>query len=143
MAAFQWFQALNARSNYQSIFSIGVFSNRYLLLGVGAAILLQLGAVYTAVGQMVFGTPGISWADWLWIAMVSSTIWVADEMLKRLEVYGNPHSIQDDSKRGWSDSPYIVGRGDECNLPCLRCGISRNDMVQTAISFLGNGRSKT
>jgi len=90
MAAFQWFQAFNARSNYQSVFSIGVFSNKWVLLGVGIAILLQLGAVHTPVGQLLFGTTGLSWTDWLWIAMVSGTIWVADEILKQLGVYGRP-----------------------------------------------------
>ncbi|MCA1810232.1 MAG: HAD-IC family P-type ATPase, partial [Lentisphaerae bacterium] len=58
MAGFQWFQAFNARSNYQSVFSIGLFSNRSLLVGVGAAILLQLGAVHTAIGQRLLGTTG-------------------------------------------------------------------------------------
>jgi len=90
LAAFQWFQAFNARSTSQSVFSIGVFSNRPLLLGVGAAILLQLGAVHTWIGQSLFGTTGLSLADWLLIVAVSSSIWVADEVLKRLGVYGKP-----------------------------------------------------
>ncbi len=88
MAAFQWFQAFNARSNYQSIFSIGVFTNRWLLVGVGAAILLQVGAVHTSVGQMLLGTTGLSWTDWLLVILVASSIWVADEALKWLGVYG-------------------------------------------------------
>lgn len=88
MAAFQWFQAFNARSTYQSVFSIGVFSNRPLLLGVGVSILLQLGVIYTPVGQKLFGTTGLSVMDWLLIVAVSSSIWVADEILKRLGVYG-------------------------------------------------------
>ena len=90
MAAFQWFQAFNARSTSQSVFSIGVFSNRPLLLGVGAAILLQLGAVHTWIGQRLFGTTGLSLTDWLLIVAVSSSIWVADEVLKRLGMYGKP-----------------------------------------------------
>jgi Ca2+-transporting ATPase len=90
MAAFQWFQAFNARSTSQSVFSIGVFSNRPLLLGVGAAILLQLGAVHTWIGQRLFGTTGLPVKDWLLIVAVSSSIWVADEILKRLGVYGKP-----------------------------------------------------
>jgi Ca2+-transporting ATPase len=90
MAAFQWFQAFNARSTSQSVFSIGVFSNRPLLLGVGAAIILQLGAVHTWIGQRLFGTIGLSITDWLLIVGVSSSIWVADEILKRLGMYGKP-----------------------------------------------------
>jgi len=90
MAAFQWFQAFNARSNYQSLFSIGVFSNRSLLVGVGVAILLQLAAVHTVIGHRLLGTTGLSWTDWLLIVLVSSSIWVADEVLKRFGVYGKP-----------------------------------------------------
>jgi Ca2+-transporting ATPase len=90
MAAFQWFQAFNARSNYRSVLSIGVFSNRWLLLGVGAAILLQIGAVHTSLGHRFLGTVGLSWMDWLRIALASSAIWGADEILKRLGAYGQP-----------------------------------------------------
>ncbi len=90
MAAFQWFQAFNARSNYQSIFSIGVFGNRWLLMGVGMAVLLQLVAVHTPVGQMLLGTTGLLWTDWLLIILVSSSIWLSDEILKLLGVYGKP-----------------------------------------------------
>jgi Ca2+-transporting ATPase len=90
MAAFQWFQAFNARSHYQSVFSIGVFSNRWVLLGVGIAVLLQVGVVHTPLGQMLFGTIWLSWVDWLRIVMVSSSIWVVDEILKLLSVYGRP-----------------------------------------------------
>jgi Ca2+-transporting ATPase len=88
MAAFQWFQAFNARSQYQSVFSIGLVSNRWVLWGVGAAVLLQIGAVHTPVGQLLFGTVGLRWIDWLWILLVSSTIWIADELLKLLGAYG-------------------------------------------------------
>jgi P-type Ca2+ transporter type 2C len=88
MAAFQWFQAFNARSNYQSVFSIGLFSNKWVLLGVGIAIVLQLGAVHTSVGHLLFGTTGLSMMDWFSIILVSSSIWVADEILKRFGVYG-------------------------------------------------------
>ena len=82
MAAFQWFQAFNARSQHQSVFSIGLFSNRWVLAGVGAAVLLQVAVVHTPVGQILFGTVGLAWIDWLWILLVSSSIWVADEVRK-------------------------------------------------------------
>jgi Ca2+-transporting ATPase len=62
------------------------------LLGVGAAILLQLGAVHTAIGHRLLGTTGLSWMDWLLIVLVSGSIWVADEIFKRLGVYGKPRS---------------------------------------------------
>lgn len=88
MAAFQWFQAFNARSQERSVFSIGLFTNRWVLWGVGAAVLLQIGAVHTPVGQLLFGTVGLAWIDWLWILLASSTIWLADELRKLLHTYG-------------------------------------------------------
>jgi Ca2+-transporting ATPase len=88
LAAFQWFQAFNARSNYQSVFSIGLFSNRWLLVGVGIAIVLQIGAVHSPVGHLLFRTTALTGFDWLLIVLVSSSIWVADELFKLLGVYG-------------------------------------------------------
>ena len=88
LAAFQWFQAFNARSHYQSVFSIGVFTNKWLLAGVGAAVLLQVAVVHTPIGQTLFGTTALSAMDWMWIVLASSSIWVVDEILKRLGVHG-------------------------------------------------------
>ncbi len=93
MAAFQWFQAFNARSSLQSVFSIGLFSNRSLLAGVGAAILLQIAAIHTPIGQKLLGTTGLSLVDWLLILMVSGLIGVADEIFKRFGENGKPRRI--------------------------------------------------
>ncbi|KAF0125653.1 MAG: Ca2+-transporting ATPase [Elusimicrobia bacterium] len=89
LAAFQWFQAFNARSNHQSIFSIGFFGNRWLLVGVGTAIVLQIGAVHTPLGHMLLGTVSMSVMDWARIMLVASSIFWADELFKRLGVYGD------------------------------------------------------
>jgi len=90
ISAFQWFQAFNARSQYQSVFAIGLFANRWLLAGVGAAVLLQIAAIHTDIGRWLFGTMSLSWFDWLLIVLVTSSIWIVDELLKKLNVYGRP-----------------------------------------------------
>ena len=90
LAAFQWFHAFNARSSTQSIFSIGLFSNRWVLLGVGIAIILQIGAVQSPIGQSLFGTTVLSGTDWIRIVLASSSIWVADELFKLMGIYGSP-----------------------------------------------------
>ncbi|MEN6333922.1 MAG: cation transporting ATPase C-terminal domain-containing protein, partial [Phycisphaerales bacterium] len=64
ISAFQWFHAFNARSQYQSVFTIGVFTNRWLLVGIGAAVVLQVLAIHTTVGRAIFGTTPLSWQDW-------------------------------------------------------------------------------
>jgi len=90
LAAFLWLQAFNTRAASRSIFSVGLFTNRWVLLGVGIAIILQIGAVQSPIGQMLFNTIGLSLGDWLLIILVSSSIWVADELLKLMQIYGNP-----------------------------------------------------
>jgi P-type Ca2+ transporter type 2C len=88
LVVFEWFQALNARSLRQSVFSIGLFSNRWLLAGMGLAAALQVGVIQTPLGGWMFGTEPLGVMDWLWIVVVSSSIWIADELLKLLGVHG-------------------------------------------------------
>lgn len=88
LAAFQWFQAFNARATYNSIFSVGLFTNWWLILGVGIAILLQLAAVYSGLGQHYFNTVPLSLNDWLLIIPTVATITVVDEICKKFKLYG-------------------------------------------------------
>ncbi len=48
--------AMAVRSEEQSIFKIGVFSNRYMILAIVVTILLQLVLIYWAPAQVVFDT---------------------------------------------------------------------------------------
>lgn len=88
LVAFQWFQAFNARSQFQSIFSIGLFSNRWLLGGVGLAIILQILVIHTPLGQTLFGTTSMSATDWFWTVLTASSITIIDEILKITGAYG-------------------------------------------------------
>lgn len=87
MVVFQWFQALNARSQRMSVFSIGFFSNRWLLVGVAVAVLLQLLVIYSPLGVLL-GTAPLAAMDWVMILLVASSVWVGDEILKALGVHG-------------------------------------------------------
>ncbi len=88
LAAFQWFQAFNARATYNSILSVGLFTNGWLILGVAVAVVLQLFAVYTTMGQNLFGTVPLSLNDWLIILPVTASIVAVDEIFKKLKLYG-------------------------------------------------------
>jgi|GEM_PF-1769284 len=87
LAAFQWFYAFAARTTQISVFSAGLFSNRWVVLGVASAIALQLLAIYTPFGQNVFHTAPLTLGDWSRILTVSSSIFVLDETLKFFGVY--------------------------------------------------------
>jgi len=82
LVAFQWFNALNARSDQQSLFKLGLFSNRLLLGGIGLAILLQLMVIYVPVFQKVFYTVALDLGDWGIVILIAGSIFVADEIRK-------------------------------------------------------------
>ncbi len=84
LVAFQWFNALNARSDRQSIFRLGLFGNRLLLGGIGLAILLQAIVIYVPSFQNLFYTVPLDPGDWVVVILVSGSILVAEEMRKLL-----------------------------------------------------------
>ncbi|WP_417317580.1 cation-transporting P-type ATPase [Emcibacter sp.] len=59
------FYLLNCRSLKRSVFSIGLFSNRWLIYGIVGMILLQLLFTYLPLANRIFHTTPISWDAWL------------------------------------------------------------------------------
>lgn len=88
LAVFQWFHALNARTSRRSVFSVGVFSNLWVWLGIGVAAFLQVLTVHTAFGRSIFNTVPLSLRDWGAILLVSAGVLVIDEILKAFGVHG-------------------------------------------------------
>ncbi len=82
MAFFQMFNVWNCRSERDSVFFSGLFSNVYLL---GSSILifgLQLSMVYFKPMQLFFKTIKLNLQDWLLILLISSMIIVLEELRK-------------------------------------------------------------
>lgn len=84
LVAFQWVNALNSRSDQQSIFKLGLFSNRWLIGGIGLAILLQLMVVYLPIFQKLFYTVPLGMDDWAVVILVAGSIFVAEEVRKAI-----------------------------------------------------------
>lgn len=82
MAMFQWFNAWNCRSMHKSVFSIGVFTNKWFLLAASFVLSLQLFVVYVPWMQYIFKTVPLSFAEWSTIILISSTIFFAEELRK-------------------------------------------------------------
>ncbi|MFO8184688.1 MAG: HAD-IC family P-type ATPase [Candidatus Aegiribacteria sp.] len=89
LAAFQWFHTLNARSRYRSVFRVGLFSNKWVIVGLASGIVLQVLAVHTPLGHSALGTVPISPLHWAMALAVSSSILLVDELLKLLGVHGS------------------------------------------------------
>ncbi|MCL4437092.1 MAG: calcium-translocating P-type ATPase, SERCA-type [Thaumarchaeota archaeon] len=79
---FEMYNTLNCRSEKQSVFRVGVFKNRYLLLAVFSSILLQLLVIYSPQLQPYFGTVSLNLLDWLIIVVISSTSLIGVETAK-------------------------------------------------------------
>ena len=82
LVAFQWFNALNARSDDQSLFKLGVFSNRLLLGAIGLAVLLQVMVIYTPPFQKLFYTVPLDLGDWGIVILTAAGLLVVEEVRK-------------------------------------------------------------
>ncbi len=75
-------RAFTARSEYHSIFSIGLFSNRWMVWAVGASFLLVLAVVYLPFLQPFFDTVPLPAGDWLFMLPFFFASPLAMELLK-------------------------------------------------------------
>ena len=91
MVFFQFFQAWNSRSEYESIFRLSPVSNPFLFYGMIAAVLSQLVVVYVPSLQWVFRTEPITGTEWLQILLLALTVVVVVEADKGLRRRGKLH----------------------------------------------------
>ncbi|HLB40800.1 MAG TPA: HAD-IC family P-type ATPase, partial [Candidatus Babeliales bacterium] len=82
MALYQWFNAWNCRSDYRSVFSLGWFSNRWLVLAAGVVLALQFAVVYVPWLRWIFKTVPINGWDWLVVFGMAVTVFIAEELRK-------------------------------------------------------------
>jgi Ca2+-transporting ATPase len=82
MAMFQWFNAWNCRSEKQSIFTIGLLSNRWLIWATLTVFLLQTAVIYVPFMQIIFRTTSLGLHHWGIAIGLSSLILVVEETKK-------------------------------------------------------------
>jgi P-type Ca2+ transporter type 2C len=85
IAMFQVFNSFNVRSQTQSIFKLGLFSNKYLILAQFVSVLLLILATTLPFMQTALSTVGLSLNEWGLIVLVSSTILVISELRKLIQ----------------------------------------------------------
>jgi Ca2+-transporting ATPase len=78
------FYLFNCRSLRYSMFQLGVFTNRWLILGVTVMVGLQLLFTYTPTMNLLFGTAPIGLVEWSWILGGGLTIYSVVGIEKRL-----------------------------------------------------------
>jgi Ca2+-transporting ATPase len=83
MVFFQFYQALNCRSETESIFRMmNPRSNPFLFYSMIAAFFAQLAVLYVPALQWIFRTVPLTMTEWLEIGLVTVTIVIAVEMDK-------------------------------------------------------------
>ncbi|MHB8121409.1 MAG: cation-translocating P-type ATPase [Desulfuromonadaceae bacterium] len=84
MVFFQFFQAWNSRSEYQSIFRMNPLGNPFLFYSMIAAFIAQLAFIYAPPLQWVFRTVPLTATEWLRIIIASSLVVLVVEVDKWL-----------------------------------------------------------
>ncbi len=82
LAAFQWFNVWNCRSENKSIFQLNLFSNKFLLSATIFVIILQLFAIYNPFMQKFLHTTSLNFSDWLTIIAIATSIVLVEEARK-------------------------------------------------------------
>lgn len=81
----QLFHSLSNRSEIHSIFKIGIFTNKYLILAIVVSFMLQLLVVYTPIGNTIFKAVPLDFSEWGIIIGVSLVPLVVVEGIKVLK----------------------------------------------------------
>ena len=84
MSMFQWFNVLNMRSLRKSLFKIGIFSNKYIVLSLSISLLLLLSVIYLPWVSNIFQFIPLSLGEFLIITIVTSSIFITGEIYKFL-----------------------------------------------------------
>lgn len=82
MAAFQWFNAWNCRSEKYSIFSLGLLSNMWLAGATVLVVVLQFSVIHFLFLQKIFKTVTLNSFDWFLAIIVASSILFIEEIRK-------------------------------------------------------------
>jgi Ca2+-transporting ATPase len=77
-------RAFVSRSEYHSIFTIGFFTNRWIVWAVAASFILVLTVVYIPSLQLFFDTVSLSFSDWMLMLPFCFASPIAMELLKFL-----------------------------------------------------------
>jgi Ca2+-transporting ATPase len=78
----EFFNAFNCRSLEYSLFKVGPFTNKWLLLAIGWECIILSLVVYLPVLQGPFNTFALTWTDWVIAILSASTIFIAAEIYK-------------------------------------------------------------
>jgi Ca2+-transporting ATPase len=75
---------LNSRSLYKSIFELGIFSNKYIVIGIIIMIMLQLFYTYLPQMNLTFDSAPLDIESWLRIIVIAVISYFVIEIYKKI-----------------------------------------------------------
>lgn len=88
LACSQLFHSYNCRSMSESLFKLGILTNKKLILATSVSFLLQMAVVYLPFAQKVFKTEPLGVVDWFLVVAISSFPLWAMEIVKKVQAAG-------------------------------------------------------
>ena len=79
---FDMFNAMACRHTTKSVFEIGFFTNKMFNYSVGLSLVGQMCAIYLPFAQSIFNTEPLSFFDLIFLILLSSSVFIADEIRK-------------------------------------------------------------
>ena len=74
----------NCRTEKQSIFKVGIFSNKQINIGIIIKLILIVALVYLPPLQAIFHTASFKWSDWLLLSVWPFLILLIEEARKAI-----------------------------------------------------------
>lgn len=74
--------AINCRTQFISVFKIGIFSNRHVLIGILSEVVILLLLIYVPFFQGVFNTGPLKLVNWLFLIAIPIPLILIDELRK-------------------------------------------------------------
>lgn len=95
LAVSQWFNALNCRSHWQSVFKMNLLKNQWLIGGLLAGNALQAAVIYLPFMNSIFHTVPIDLHEVMIIGVISSLVlWVEEIRKSIMKLRKNPTHIR-------------------------------------------------
>ncbi len=79
---FIWYNALNVRKNYDSIFSFNPFSNIFVIGAITIEVIVLLASVYSGIGNFLLSTTAVPGNLVLVFALIAMSIFIVDFVYK-------------------------------------------------------------
>jgi Ca2+-transporting ATPase len=89
MSMFQLFNVLNMRSLKKSLFKIGIFSNKWVIVALTASIAMMLGIIYLPWISKVFQFVPLSLGEFGFITLIASSVLIVGEIYKKVKYRNN------------------------------------------------------